>query len=58
MKRDIHIRLDYKTAKKVLAALEKGTYDKITKSQADAIAEFIFDFRCTVMESEFEGQSK
>lgn len=48
---DVHIRLDYKEAKKVLAALEKGTYNRLTPGQADAIAEFIFEFRCSVEEA-------
>ncbi len=46
MRPDLHIRLNYKTAKKLLAALEKGVYDKLTPAEADAISEFCFDFRC------------
>jgi hypothetical protein len=48
---DVHIRLEYKTAKKLLEALEKGVYDKLTPAQADAIAEFCFEFRCKVQEA-------
>jgi hypothetical protein len=51
MKPQVHIRLEYKTAKKLLEALEKGVYDKLTRAQADAISEFCFDFRCQVMEA-------
>ena len=52
-KPDIHIRIDYPTAKKLLAALEKGVYNNLTPAQADAIAEFCFDFRCQVEEAKF-----
>ncbi len=52
MKHDVTIRLPYKTAKKLLAALEKGVYDKLTPAQADAISEFCFEFRCQVMQEE------
>jgi hypothetical protein len=48
---DVHIRLEYKEAKKVLAALEKGVYNKLTPAQGDAISEFVFEFRCSVEEA-------
>jgi hypothetical protein len=48
---DITIRLEYKQAKKLLAALEKGVYTKLTPGQADAIAEFCFEFRRSVEEA-------
>ena len=51
MKSQIHIRLDYKSAKKTLEALEKGVFNNLTEAQGDAIAEFMFDFRCAVMEA-------
>lgn len=35
----------------MLAALEKGVYNKLTPGQADAIAEFCFEFRCSVEEA-------
>jgi hypothetical protein len=49
--RQVRIVLDLKEARKVLAALEKGVYDKLTPAQADAISEFCFEFRCSVDEA-------
>lgn len=48
----ITIRLDRKNAKKLLAALEKGVYSKLTPGQADEIADFIYELRCSVMEED------
>ncbi len=48
---DVTIRLEYREAKKLLAALEKGVYNKLTPGQADAISEFCFEFRCSVEEA-------
>jgi hypothetical protein len=50
MKRDITIRLEWKTAKKLEEAIAKGVFDKLTQSQADAISEFAFDLQCQVLE--------
>ena len=44
------IRLELKSAKRLLGALEKGVFDKLTPMQADELAEFMFNFRCEVME--------
>ena len=52
MKARIIIRLPHKEAKKLLGAIEKGVYDKLTRAEADAIAEFSFNLRCDVMQED------
>jgi hypothetical protein len=51
VRRDITIRLEWKTAVKLELALAKGVYDKLTPAQADAISEFCFDLHCQVEEA-------
>ena len=51
MKRDITIRLEWKTAKKLEEAIAKGVFDKLTPAQADAISEFAFELQCQVQEA-------
>jgi hypothetical protein len=41
----------FRCALRRMRALEKGVYDKLTPGQADAIAEFCFEFRRQVMEA-------
>lgn len=52
MKQDVTISWQHKDAKKLLAAIEKGVYDKLTPREADEIAEFAFNLRCAVMDGE------
>jgi hypothetical protein len=51
MRREVTIRLEWKTAKKLEEALAKGVFDKLTHAQADAISEFCFDLHCLVEEA-------
>jgi hypothetical protein len=41
----ITIRLDAKKAKKLLAAMAKGTFDKLTPAQADALDDFMVELQ-------------
>lgn len=52
MRSNITLRLEHRSARKLLIALEKGVYDKLTPAQADELSEFIFNLRCSVMEEE------
>lgn len=53
-RRDITLRLPWKTAKKLEEAIAKGVFDKLTPAQADAISEFAFNLRCLVVEAVVE----
>ena len=45
---DVLIRLEYKDAKKLHAALAKGVFNKLTKAEADAISDFCFQLTVEV----------
>lgn len=49
MHRDVTIRLDHKVAKKLMEAMGKSTFDKLTPSQADAIEDFVVELQIQVM---------
>lgn len=49
MKRDVTIRLEHKTAKKLMEAMSKGVFDKLTPAQADAIEDFVVELQIQVM---------
>jgi hypothetical protein len=55
VRRDITIRLPWKDARKLEEAIAKGVFDRLTPAQADAIAEFAFNLKCSVMEAENES---
>jgi hypothetical protein len=48
MKPDVTIRLDPKTAKKLMEAMSKGTFDKLTPAQASAIEDFVVELSIQV----------
>jgi hypothetical protein len=52
VKREITIRLPHKEARKLLAALEKGVYSKLTKAECARLEDFIFNLRCDVMQED------
>lgn len=56
LKRDIQIRLEFKTAKKLLEAFGKGVFDKLTPAQADAVSDFHFELQCQVVEAAEESR--
>ena len=48
MKNDVTIRLEHKAAKKLREAMGKGTFDKLTPAQADAIEDFVVELQIQV----------
>lgn len=54
---DVRMSWDKQTAKKLLSALQKGTFDKLTKAEGDALEDFMFQFQCSVMEAKTGRQS-
>ena len=48
MKHDVTIRLEHKAAKKLMEAMNKGTFDKLTPAQADAIEDFVVELQIQV----------
>jgi trehalose/maltose hydrolase-like predicted phosphorylase len=52
LKRDITLTLTHKEAKKLLEAFSKGTFDKLTKAQANALAEFHTELLIEVQSNE------
>lgn len=48
IKPDVTIRLEHKAAKKLMEAMGKGTFDKLTPAQADAIEDFVVELQIQV----------
>jgi hypothetical protein len=49
VKNDVTIRLEHKAAKKLMEAMGKVTFDKLTPAQADAIEDFVVELQIQVM---------